>query len=159
MKFVFALVAALVAAPAFAGPVVGEKAVFDVELKMGENAVTGTLVLEITKVEADKYFITNTVTFDGQEPNVTEEERALADYADPAQIEQVVADCAAQGGTAEAITVPAGEFQTCKFAQVGEGVAVEVWVAKVPFANAQYHEVRMTENGMMEITAKYRGDK
>ncbi|NUM87952.1 MAG: hypothetical protein HUU37_01995 [Bdellovibrionales bacterium] len=159
MKFVFALIAALVAAPGFAAPVVGEKAVFDVELKLGANAVNGTLALEIIQVEADKFSIRTTVAFDGQEPNVKEEERGMADYADPVQVEQIIANCAAVGGSPEKVTVPAGEFDTCKISQVGEGAATEVWVARVPFANAQYREVRMTENGMMEITAKYRGDK
>ena len=126
---------------------------------MGENAVTGTLTMEITQVEGDKFFITNNVAFDGQEPNISVEERTLADYNDPAQVEEVIANCATQGGAAEMIVVPGGEFETCKFTQVGEGVAVEVWVANVPFANAQYHEIRSTENGVMEITAKYRGDK
>ena len=73
-----------------------------------------------------------TVTKIGTNAPATQEDWVDAkDTASDAALQYIVANCAAQYGVPQTITVPAGTFNTCKMALQQGG---HVWVGQVPFA-------------------------
>jgi hypothetical protein len=131
----------LAAGSAFAMPSVGDLAVYKgIQItNNGTTAIPFTLQSTLTAHDATKKQFTqvDTTTVDGKEQTQTsavDETQIMTTAA----MEDLVAHCADNGGTAERVKVKAGSFDTCKFNQDNGGTAN---IGVVPFGLVKAHLV------------------
>ena len=122
MKMIFsALVVLTVSTLAQAMPAVGDTSTFQgTTLYQGNQAAFQT-VMTLTQFDASKnsYIKTTTTTANGMQPQVEQKTVAASELITDATINYVLANCASQNGVLEAVTVPAGNFNTCRISQKG----------------------------------------
>lgn len=61
---------------------------------------------------------------------------ASGDLVSKETVTTILSDCAGAGGIEEKITVPAGDFNTCKLTDTSSG---DIWVGDVPFGIVRNH--------------------
>jgi hypothetical protein len=114
MKFIVGAVIVLSSAAALATPAVGDYVKYDVQVTQGAQVVTGTLERELTGFDAgaQAYAEKQTTTVNGQ-VQTQESTVAASDLINDAGIANILNNCAAYGGSAGSVTVPAGTFNVC----------------------------------------------
>ena len=148
LRSIFALSIALVSASAFATPKVGDFAEYDAVFGLNGQTMNANIKIEITKFDesAKKYTKKQTVRMDSNPTDQSSEEvLSPEEMITDAVIDQVLANCAGQGGALQTITVPAGQFNTCALPVNNAEEEGTVWVAKVPF-------------GMVQLSTKVKSD-
>lgn len=131
----FALVT-LATSAALAFPSVKDHTEYNVNYASAAGgAIDYVLKLEITGYDsaAQQYTVKSTQLLNGQE-KAQDQKYAADQFPTNAQVNDLLAQCAQQGGTPEKITVPAGSFDTCALPQQNNG---KVWIAAVPFGFAK----------------------
>jgi hypothetical protein len=143
------LALAMASTSAYATPRLGDYAAFNAVLSLNGQTMQADVQQEIVQHDTSKneFLERQTVAFSGRSPEVTDSWKAADQFLDDATIEAVLGNCAAAGGTAQAITVPAGTFDTCAMPFDNEGSKGIVWIAKVPFGVAKLDQLNK-ENGL-----------
>ncbi len=148
MKKLFVLASMLLSISAMATPKVGDYAEFNLTITNTNGSLPGSFSLEITKFDdaSKNYTVKTTVQLQGQDaPQVQEDQQAESSFLNDAAIDNVLADCAGAGGTAEQVVVPAGPFNSCKFPQNDDANNTTgfVWIAKSSFG---FVKLEQTDN-------------
>jgi hypothetical protein len=158
MKSVFASTIAvlglLIAVAAGATPKIGDKSIYNVNLSMGSQSMDGKVTFELTAFDAttDAWSQVTTTEFNGKR-NIQQSTMSTKDLLTDAMIDDVLANCAAKGGTAETVTSPAGDLPSCAVPVSNGSGTGTVWVAKVPFGYAKWIANRsdgVVVNGVIE---------
>jgi hypothetical protein len=122
-----------------ATPSVGDKAVFAVNMKMGNQSMDGHVTFELTGYDkaTDVWQQQTTMDFNGQ-TQVQKSTPAGKDLLTDAIIADVLSNCAAKGGTVDSVTAPAGTFQACAVPITNDQGTGTVWVSQVPFGYSKW---------------------
>jgi hypothetical protein len=157
MKNLLIVALALVPTLAFAEVKVGTGATFDVTMaNEKKEELKGALVIEVTDYnEENKSFEVTQALNMGGEPQV-QKDWNLKSELDQAEKEvaELVANCAAMGGTPEKLTTAMGELDTCKAVEDSEQSTDTTWYANVPFFTAQYSSVNKENGTSVSFTIK-----
>lgn len=132
MKALSFLAVTLGASLALAYPAVKDKAEFTAKYTSAAGgSIDFVQKLEITAFDAakDEFTLRNSQVMNGQE-QAQEQQVAASDFASSQQVAELLAQCTAQGGISETVTVPKGPFNSCSLPQQNGG---RVWIADVPF--------------------------
>ncbi|MBC7369983.1 MAG: hypothetical protein H7326_00355 [Bdellovibrionaceae bacterium] len=133
--------ALLVSVSAFAMPKIGDQALYALDYTVQGTANTGTYENEITGFDASTgMFTVHTIVKLGTQSQAQDEQSNS--LLDDATVGQLIANCAAQGGTTEAVTVPAGTFNACALPISGDDFTGKAWVA----AGVSFGMVKMVQN-------------
>jgi hypothetical protein len=124
----------LMASSAFAMPKVGDDATYAVTVTEGSQATKGSLEMQLASYDsgADQYDEKVTLTVGGQTQSWDNQVQSQALLSD-SDIEQALSNCAAIGGKADNVTVPAGTFAACGLPMDDGQNSGTVWLAKVSF--------------------------
>lgn len=143
------LALALVSTSAYATPRLGDFAAFNAVISVNGQTIQADVQQEIVQQDAgnNQFLERQTVVLSGRSPEVTDSWKAADEFLDDATIDAILANCAAAGGTSQAITVPAGAFDTCAVPFDNESTQGIAWIAKVPFGVAKADSLNK-ENGM-----------
>jgi hypothetical protein len=125
---------------AFAMPSVGDDVVFDATITQGNQTAKATVERKLVSFDQNKntYDQQVTVTFAGQQPQVSDSNVDAANLVTDAQAADAVQNCANYGGTSATVTVPLGTFPVCNLPISGDaGEQGTASVAKVVFGEAR----------------------
>lgn len=150
--FVSVLVAAFALAnSAFAAPAVGDQVSF--QGTWGAEAIYQHLAyVEFNK--ATNQFKKRTTTKIGASNAVSQDDwEDFKDTASDAALTEIVNNCAARGGEFQMISVPAGQFRTCKMLLSGNWF----WIAEVPFGVARVEATIQNKPLVAVLTGFARG--
>lgn len=135
----FALLAcSFVSSAAFAYPAVNDSVVMNGSYaEQGQSApLSLATTLKAFNASTGQFLYSESQTLGGK----TSTQDSWIDQGDlvtPAQIQNLIANCQAQGGAPEALTTPAGVFNTCRITQQESDGSQTYWFADVPFGVAQ----------------------
>lgn len=139
---------------AFAYPKVGDKAQYKGTLTQGTTPATELVVdkeVLLFNDLAKKWIVKVDETMNGS----TKTELVDVDDAKmytPAMYQQVMAQCVAKGGTVEAITTPAGNFNTCHGKMMEpDGDWKEAWIGDVPFGIVKMNKFDAEDNETISV--------
>lgn len=128
MKIVLSTLAlSLFAIAAHAAPKVGDVAFF--RGTWGADNISQEV--KFTAWNGSQFTKVTTTTIGARPPATSSEQVDFNRTASDAAIDDLLRNCAARGGVAETVLVPAGSFPSCKVAASGGGF---VWFGQVPFA-------------------------
>jgi putative hemolysin len=144
MKLFLFAVTALSTSMALAYPTLKDTSVFHgTYTSAAGGSIDFNQTIEVTNFDSASsvYTLKNTVVYNGQ-TNVQNSEVAADQLLTNAKVANILANCSQMGGTAEAVTLPAGAFNTCK---VPQERGSQIWVADVPFGFVK--EIYIDEEG------------
>ncbi len=141
--FVLAASFVAVSTVAQAMPSVGDSATFSgVATQQGQKIPFQT-VIALTQFDASQnaFVSTTTTTFAGSQPRVEQKSIPAKDLLTDAMVANLVSNCPANGGISETLTVPAGNFNTCRITDQNGNVfnvgAVSFGIVKTVQDNSQ----------------------
>ena len=123
----------LVSVSALAMPAVGDQALYNLNYTVNGTVNAGTYENEITGFDAATgMFTIHTIVTMGKQVDAQDEQSNS--LLDDATVGQLIANCTAQGGALESVTLPAGAFSTCALPISGDDFSGTAWIASgVPF--------------------------
>jgi hypothetical protein len=132
---------------AYASPKVGDYAAYATTLSLNGQTIQADVQRELTQFNAstNQYLERQTTQISGQSPQVNESWTDASNYLDDATIDSVLANCAASGGALQAVSVPAGSFNTCALPFSSDDSSGTAFVAKVPFGVVRLDSVRKSD--------------
>jgi hypothetical protein len=144
MKTILSLLVTLCATSALAFPNVGDLAMYEGKVSAnGQNLDVEVLqYIENFDPSQNKYLVVSQTLVNGAQQD------SSSDWADADQVlsqsllQQLLGSCAANGGTLESVTAPAGQFDTCKL-PTDDG---HIWLGVVPFGIVKFQSTSV-ENG------------
>jgi hypothetical protein len=139
LRSIFAFALIFVSTEALATPKVGDAASFETAVTQNGQSAIGLVSIELMSYDAARGFLQRqTAEFPGSAPEVTEEWMPENEFFSDATIDQLlgkgnssIGNCAHFNGTLQAITVPAGTFDSCAIPFESAENKGTVWVAKV----------------------------
>lgn len=118
-------------------PAIGDIAKYDGVLKAG-NEVTFDLSKAITNYDSNTGEFEETVDLKVDGQTQTYKNLKTSDqFLSLAQVDGILKNCVSFGGELEELTVPAGDFETCKFSGEDDKYYSTVWIGKVAFGYAK----------------------
>lgn len=130
-KFIAFGFSLLLSVSSIAMPTVGESALYEWTHALATKVSVGTATRSIIKYNPSTGFTTRLVTeMDGKTSSNDQESASLPTDA---WILDLLANCAAYGGTLETLVVKAGSFETCSMPINSRGNTGRAWFAHVPF--------------------------
>lgn len=153
MRILSLLALALFSTAAYATPQMGDAAAYNATVQQNGQEMLGDVTVELVNFDArqNAFLERQTLTFSGQQPQVSEEWKASSEYLDDATIDALLGNCAGNNGVSEQVTVPAGTFNTCKLTINNAEVQGYLWVAKVPFGFAQMIQQRKADGLVINL--------
>ncbi|MGZ3693202.1 MAG: hypothetical protein ACXWQO_03290 [Bdellovibrionota bacterium] len=149
IRSLIVLGSALFALSAYATPKVGDYALFAATISANGRSIPATIELEILREEGEgKFLQRQTNKIGDQDPQSNDEVKPVDQFISDATIDALLADCAGNGGTLETVTVPAGDFNSCKLPFDNEESTGTAWVSKVPFGLARI-DSKSKQNGYL----------
>ncbi len=130
------LATTVLATIAQATPLVGDYSNFKVTVDVQGQIVPGTLELALVAKTATGFKMTNTTKFENQPAEHNEEDVTAEELLNDEIISYLLANCSAQNGKLETVTVPAGTFNTCAISNDNS----TSWIGQVPFGMVQRTE-------------------
>lgn len=117
---------------AMAYPAINDKAEYQAKYSgAAGGSIDYTQRLEITAFDASKNEFTVKSVQEMNGASQAADQQLTADQIPTEQqVRELLAQCAASGGTPEQVTVPAGTFESCSMPEANNGRA---WIAAVPF--------------------------
>ena len=91
--------------------------------------MAGTLEVALVAKTATGFKMTATTKFDNQPSDHREEDVNTDDLINDEMISYLLANCAAQNGQLQNVTVPAGTFNSCAITNENS----TIWIAQAPF--------------------------
>lgn len=140
MKNLIATLALILISPvAFAYPAVNDSASYQGVYVQDGTSLPLTLSTTLTAFDAvtGQYKQTDTQTLGGQ----TDSKESLVDQGDlvtPELIQNILTNCAAQGGAPEVVKTGLGPLDTCKISSKDADTTQIYWFADVPFGIARF---------------------
>ncbi|MBX2993939.1 MAG: hypothetical protein KF681_03940 [Bdellovibrionaceae bacterium] len=146
MKLFTTLAILAFSAVASAYPALKDKAVFNGVFQGGGGGTMNfTQTLEIVNVlnNNSQFVVRQTLNLPNGQTQQQDNTFASTDLLDKAGVDNILAQCTQAGGALEALTVPAGTFNTCALPQERGG---KVWVGDVAFGIVKQVQVDEEEN-------------
>lgn len=141
MKMLLNLTAVLattvLATLAQATPLVGDYSNFKATVSTEGKTMAGTLEVALVAKTATGFKMTATTKFDNQPSEHREEDVNADDLINDEMISYLLANCAAQNGQLQNVTVPAGTFNSCAITNENS----TIWIAQAPFGFAKRTEL------------------
>ncbi|HEX4925217.1 MAG TPA: hypothetical protein VFV50_14080 [Bdellovibrionales bacterium] len=158
MKLLSALLLTLAATSAMAMPAVNDAASYDVTVSQGGQSISGTQDLVITAYNATTklYTVKSTSTFNGQ-TQVQEQTTTADKLVSDAAANQLLSNCAAQGGTLGQVTVPAGTLDACTLPVNENGARGTVSLGAVPFGLIKLEVANASQSMTLTLKAYTKG--
>jgi hypothetical protein len=135
-KILSSLVVLLASSVALAYPTVGDFASLQGTLTMLGSESPFTLDRTIKSFDGANYLV-NVQQIIGLEVQSEDQSTPAADMMSREMVQAILADCVAQGGRLETITVAAGSFNACALPFNDEETHGVVWIADVVFGLAK----------------------
>ncbi len=149
---VSALAALAFSSVAYASPAVGDAVNFSGT--WGAEAVTQAISFTSFDQASNTFKQMTTTTIGTAAPASQEDTVKFEDTASDAALQDLVTNCATYGYVPETITVPAGQFPSCKIAMEAGGF---VWIGVVPFAVLKFDTVSDGKPLVLELMSFVRG--
>jgi putative hemolysin len=146
MKVVLSLAVLAFSAMASAYPALKDKAVYNGTFQGGGGGgMSFTQTLEIVNAlnNNTQFVVRQTLNLPNGQTQSQDNTFNASDLLDKAMVGQILAQCTQAGGALEALTVPAGSFQTCALPQERGG---KVWVGDAAFGIIKQIQIDEEEN-------------
>ena len=137
MKMLILLATTVLATLAQATPLVGDYSNFKATVSTEGQTMAGTLEVALVAKTATGFKMTATTKFDNQPSEHQEKDVNADDLINDEMISYLLANCAAQNGQLQSVTVPAGTFNSCAITNENS----TIWIAQVPFGFAKRTEL------------------
>lgn len=137
MKMLILLATTVLATLAQATPLVGDYSNFKATVSTEGQTMAGTLEVALVAKTATGFKMTATTKFDNQPSEHQEKDVNADDLINDEMISYLLANCAAQSGQLQSVTVPAGTFNSCAITNENS----TIWIAQVPFGFAKRTEL------------------